>query len=65
MAAEVKTCLARTQVILDRKEARLADRIYTALDNIESLGDRFGKLVEQKLLGKEIELDIWCKRRYE
>lgn len=65
VAAEIKTCLARTQVILDRKEARLADRIYTALDNIESLGDRFGKLVEQKLLGKEIELDIWCKRRYE
>ena len=48
---EVKTCLARTQIILNRKEARLADRIYTALDNIESLRDRFGKLIEQKLLG--------------
>ena len=51
MAEDVKTCLVRTQVVLDREEARLADRIYTALDNIEFLGDGFSRLIEVKLVG--------------
>ena len=51
VAEDVKTCLVRTQVVLDREEARLADRIYTALDNIEFLGDGFSRLIEVKLVG--------------
>ena len=55
MAEDVKTCLVRTQVVLDREEARLADRIYTALDSIESSRDGFSKLIELKVVGGYFE----------